>query len=97
MTHARKDTLILALWAQVQELLAANAASCPHCHSTLGDDDHRLHAVYDEIELPRLAPIITRVELYAATCHHCAEHFVAPVSNPSIQAVIVEEPLIQTG
>ncbi len=25
LTHARKDTLILALWAQVQELLAANA------------------------------------------------------------------------
>ena len=23
LTHARKDTLILALWAQVQELLAA--------------------------------------------------------------------------
>jgi uncharacterized protein YecA (UPF0149 family) len=25
LTHARKDTLILALWAQAQELLAANA------------------------------------------------------------------------
>jgi transposase len=147
MTHAEKDALILALWAQVQELLAVNAdlvkriielearlgepqktpdnsstppsqgrkankqpgsgkrktrrkghggggrplhsdpdqrvvakvKSCPHCHSMLGDSDHRLHAVYDKIELPRPAPIVTRVELYAATCPHCAEHFVAPV------------------
>jgi hypothetical protein len=45
----------------------------------LGDSDHRLHAVYDKIELPRPAPIVTRVEMYAATCPHCAEHFVAPV------------------
>ena len=148
LTHAEKDVLILALWAQVQELRAANAAlvervavleaklggptktpdnsstppsqgrkankrparakqkkgrrkghggggrplhsdpdqrvvakakSCPHCHSTLGDCDHKLHAVYDKIELPRPAPIVTRVELYAATCPHCAENIVAPV------------------
>ncbi len=147
LTHAEKNALILALWAQGQDLLAANAdllkrvteleaklgepaktpdnsstppshgrkanrkpvrgkrkkrrkghggggrplhpnpdqrvvakaASCPRCHSTLGDSDHRLHAVYDKIELPRLGPIVTRVELYATACPHCAEHVVAPV------------------
>ena len=60
--------------------VVAKAKPRPHCHSTLGDADHKLHAAYDKIELPRPAPIVTRVELYRATCpHHCAECFVAPV------------------
>ncbi len=36
-------------------------------------------SVYDKIELPRPAPIVTRVELYAARCPHCSARFVAPV------------------
>ncbi len=78
--------------------MVAKAKSCPHCHSTLGDADHKLHAVYDKIELPRPAPIVTRVELYRATCPHCAERFVAAVPaglepgspfTPSVAAMAV--------
>lgn len=160
LTHAEKDALILALWAQVQGLgdrvaeleaklgapaktpensstppsqgrkadtrpesarqkkkrrkghggggrplhsdpdqrVIAKAKSCPHCHSAIGGGDHTLHAVYDKIELPRPAPIVTRVELYAATCPCCTEHFVAPVPaglepgspfTPSVEATAV--------
>ncbi len=138
LTQAEKDTLILALWTQAQELVAVNVGlarrvteleakpgepaktpdnsstppshgckankkpargnrkkrrkghggggrplnpdpdqrvvakvlSCPHCCSALGDEDHKLPAIYDKIELPRPAPIVTRVELYAARCSH---------------------------
>ena len=79
--------------------VVAKAKPRPHCHSTLGDADHKLHAAYDKIELPRPAPIVTRVELYRATCpHHCAECFVAPVPaglepgspfTPSVAAMAV--------
>ncbi len=78
--------------------VVAKALSCPHCYSALGDEDHKLHAIYDKIELPRPAPIVTRVELYAARCPHCSERFVAPVPaglepgspfTPSIEAMAV--------
>ena len=59
--------------------VVAKVLSCPHCCSAPGDEDHKLHAIYDKIELPRPAPIVTRVELYAARCLHCSERFVAPV------------------
>ena len=78
--------------------VVVKAKTCSRCRSTLGDTDHKLHAVYDKIKLPRPAPIVTRVELYAATCPHCAEHFMAPVPTglepgspftPSIEATAV--------
>jgi len=76
----------------------ARATACPHCASTLGSSDQKLHAVYDKIELPRAAPIVTRVELYAARCPCCGARVVArapaglePGSpfGPSIEALAV--------
>ena len=57
--------------------VAAKATACPHCRASLEHADHRLHAVYDKIELPRPAPIVTRVELYAALCPCCGARVAA--------------------
>ena len=76
----------------------ARATACPHCASALGSSDQKLHAVYDKIELPRAAPIVTRVELYAARCPCCGARVEArapaglePGSpfGPSIEALAV--------
>src|SRR3954464_10756911 len=131
LTEAEKDTLILALWAQVQTLTArvahletrlneptktpgnsslppskghkanrpertrppgprrgslgregggrslaeepdqrviAKATACAHCRGALGEDDQRLHARYDRIDLPPVRPVVTRVERYRGHC-----------------------------
>ena len=76
----------------------ARATTCPHCASALGGSDQKLHAVYDKIELPRPASIVTRVELYAARCRGCGARVVAPAPSglepgspfgPSIEALAV--------
>ena len=45
--------------------------TCPHCAAALGGSEQTLHALYDKIELPRPAPVVTRVALYAACCPRC--------------------------
>ncbi len=76
----------------------ARATACPHCASALGSSDQKLLAVYDKIELPRAAPIVTRVELYAARCPGCGARVEAPAPaglepgspfGPSIEASAV--------
>ena len=76
----------------------ARATACPHCASALGSSDQKLLAVYDKIELPRAAPIVTRVELYAARCPGCGAWVEAPAPaglepgspfGPSIEALAV--------
>ena len=66
-----------ALHSDPDQRVAAKAKACPHCRGSLEHSDHKLHAVYDKIELPRPAPIVTRVELYAAVCACCGERVVA--------------------
>jgi transposase len=58
--------------------VAARVTSCPHCAAALGGSEQTLHALYDKIELPRPAPIVTRVALYAACCPRCGARVVAP-------------------
>ena len=76
----------------------ARATACPHCASALGSSNQKLLAVYDKIELPRAAPIVTRVELYAARCPGCGARVEAPAPaglepgspfGPSIEALAV--------
>ena len=38
-----------------------------------------LHAVYDQIELPPVKPMVTRVEQHGGECPHCGQTYVAPV------------------
>ncbi len=78
--------------------VAAKVTACPHCRASLAHAEHKLHALYDKIELPRPAPIVTRVALYAARCPGCGARVVAPAPaglepgspfGPSIEALAV--------
>ncbi len=58
--------------------VTARVTACPRCRASLAQVDHKLHALYDKIELPRPAPIVTRVALYEARCPGCGARVVAP-------------------
>src|SRR5262245_39478878 len=61
------------------QVIIAQAKTCPHCGGAVQAHGQHLHAVYDKIELPPIRPIVTRVEQYAGQCPHCGQSYVAPV------------------
>ena len=59
---------------------AVRAEHCPHCHADLGDVGDVAQAVvqtYDRIEIPEIAPDVTRVVLHGGVCPCCARRFKA--------------------
>ena len=52
---------------------------CPDCSAAIPQSEQRLHSRYDRIELPKIAPIVTRVERYQGECKCCGIGLVAPV------------------
>ena len=67
------------LTEEPDQLVIAKAATCVHCRAALAGADQVLHARYDEIELPPVRPVVTRVERYAARCPCCGGATLAPV------------------
>ena len=61
------------------EIVVARPVQCAHCQAALGEADHILHGHYDKIDLPAMAPVVTRVERYAARCGCCGGTTLAPV------------------
>jgi transposase len=61
------------------QVLIAQAKTCPHCGGAVQAHTQHLHAVYDKIELPPVKPIVTRVEQYSGQCLRCGQSYVAPV------------------
>ena len=61
------------------QLVIAKAAACAHCRAALDDAAQVLHARYDKIELPRVRPVVTRVERYLGRCPCCGGATLAPV------------------
>ena len=61
------------------QVLIAQAKTCPHGGGAVQAHTQHLHAVYDTIELPPVKPIVTRVEQYAGQCLRCGQSYVAPV------------------
>jgi transposase len=59
------------LTAEPDETVIARAARCQYCQSALADSDQKLDARFDKIELPRVRPVVTRVERYAGSCQCC--------------------------
>ncbi len=59
------------LTAEPDEAVIARAARCQYCQSALADADQKLDARYDKVELPRVRPVVTRVERYAGRCQCC--------------------------
>ena len=59
--------------------IVAKAKKCPHCGEPVREEEQRLHAVYDKIEIPPVKPIVTRVEQYGGHCCQCEKEYVSPV------------------
>ena len=61
------------------QIIMAQAKTCPHGGGVGPAQAQHLHAVYDTIELPPVKPIVTRVEQHGGECPHCGQTYVAPV------------------
>ncbi len=61
------------------ETVVAKPVRCAHCQAALAEADHVLHGRYDKIDLPQVAPVVTRVERYAGRCCCCGGTTLAPV------------------
>jgi transposase len=60
-----------ALTADPDDVVVAKPARCGHCQAAFCDADQTLGARYDKIDLPRVRPVVTRVERYAGRCRCC--------------------------
>ncbi len=67
------------LTATPDEIVSAKPVRCVHCQTALGEADQVLHGRYDKIDLPQVAPVVTRVERYAGRCRCCGGTTLAPV------------------
>src|SRR5919199_3593140 len=47
------------------ETVTACPARCAHCQAALAEADLTLTARFDKVDLPKVAPVVTRVERYA--------------------------------
>jgi len=70
-----------ALVATPDEIVSAKPVRCAHCQAAFGETDQVLHGRYDKIDLPQVAPVVTRVEHYAARCGCCGGTTLAPVPD----------------
>lgn len=68
-----------ALAVAPDEIVSAKPVRCAHCEAALGEADQVLHGRYDKIDLPRVAPVVTRVERYAGQCRCCGGTTLAPL------------------
>src|SRR5205823_4145553 len=68
-----------ALTAEPDEVVVARPARCQHCHAAFVGADHTLDARYDKIDLPRVRPVVTRVERYHGACRCCGAITLAAV------------------
>jgi transposase len=60
-----------ALVENPDERVIARPTCCAHCGGTLGEADQKLAGRYDKFDLPKVSPVVTRVERYAGHCPHC--------------------------
>jgi len=61
------------------ETVIARPGCCAHCRGALGETDQKLAARYDKFDLPKVLPVVTRVERYAGCCPNCGHVTLAPV------------------
>lgn len=64
---------------QPDQVVVAQAKSCPHCGADVDRSMQRLSGIYERIELPQVTPDITRVERYGGMCPCCQKAYEAPV------------------
>src|SRR3954454_20383237 len=61
------------------ETVTARPSRCAHCQAALAGGDLRLTARFDKVDLPKVAPVVTRVERYAGHCRCCGGTTLAPL------------------
>ena len=54
------------------------AEACPHCGADVAQTPQSPRDAYDHIEMPPIAPEVTRVTLHGGVCPCCAGRFKAP-------------------
>ena len=54
-------------------------ARCAHCELALSQADLSLLARHDKVELPKIKPVVARVELFAWHCRCCGQTTTAPL------------------
>ena len=59
-------------------IFEVTAQACGHCGADVSRAPQTARHAYDHIEIPRIAPIVTRVTLFGGTCPCCAKTFKAP-------------------
>jgi transposase len=59
------------LTATPDETVIARPARCQYCQSALAQADQKLDTRYDKIDLPKVQPVVTRIERYAGDCQCC--------------------------
>src|SRR3982751_4435752 len=60
------------------ETVTARPSRCAHCQAALAEADLTLTARFDKVDLPKVAPVVTRVERYAGHCRCCGGTTLAP-------------------
>src|SRR5919199_1640354 len=61
------------------ETVTARPARCAHCQAALAEADQTLAGRFDKVDLPTVAPVVTRVERYAGHCRGCGGTTLAPL------------------
>lgn len=61
------------------ETVIARPACCAHCRAALDEVDQSLAGRYDKVDLPKVKPVVTRVERYQGQCRRCGGTTLAPV------------------
>src|SRR5215212_7380094 len=61
------------------ETITARPSRCAHCEAALAEADLTLAARFDKVDLPKAAPMVTRVERYAGRCRCCGATTLAPL------------------
>src|SRR3982751_1443800 len=61
------------------EPVTARPSRCAHCQAALDEADLTLTARFDKVDLPKVAPVVTRVERYAGHCRCCGGATLAPL------------------
>src|ERR687894_1608361 len=61
------------------ETVTARPARCAHCQAALDEADQMLAGRFDKVDLPTVAPVVTRVERYAGHRRCCGGTTVAPL------------------
>src|SRR3954451_408670 len=61
------------------ETVTARACRCLQCAAPLAEADLTLGTRFDKIDLPKVVPVVTRVERYAGHCRDCGATTLAPL------------------